>query len=79
MMKSLYKRLQKQITLLESLFETNNIDLATSECNALDRIYTELSDVHARLGIIMEDDDEKSDENEEYTSLSITMDEADSK
>ena len=72
--KALYKRLTQQMTIVDTLLTSENIDLIQTEATNLDRINVELCDAHARLGTMFEEDDTP-----ECTELSAFMEEADTK
>ena len=74
LLKSLSKRLDRQITLISPLLlSTNNV--VDSEVVQLDRIYTEYTEAYARFGAML---DEETD-SEDHTAANINMDEVDSK
>ena len=74
----LYRRLEKQIGIVNKLLTADNIDLVNSETTHLDRIYTELSNAYARAGVAVADD-ELGENSEEYLALIIRINEADIK
>ena len=81
LMDRLYKRLRSEIVILQNLILSNNadnIDLVNGEATNLDRIYTELCDAYARAGVVIADDEVGGD-SEMCVSLTILMDEAESK
>ena len=75
LLKSLSKRLDRQITLISPLLLSTNNDVVDSEVVQLDRIYTEYTEAYARFGAML---DEETD-SEDHTAANINMDEVDSK
>ena len=73
-MKTMYKRIQKNIDLIHVLLDGDNEELVNNECANLEKTFAELSDAYSRIGILFEGDDSS----EAYTTVTIQMDEADS-
>ena len=72
---SSFKRLEKQILVLNPLLETSNVDLVNQETQNLDRMYQELTDTHSRLCELLSEAEDK----EEYVAACVKLDEVDSK
>ena len=59
--KSISKRLDKQLTVLTPLLQSTSVSTINNETLNLDRIYNEITDTHARLCEILNGDEDRSE------------------
>ena len=75
-MKAIEKRLDKQISVMTPLMNSDNVTLVNNETVVLDQIYSEVTDINARICTTLRGEDEEC---EESVAAGIAMDKIDSK
>ena len=74
-MSSLHKRLDRQLSLLDPLLSSTNLTAVNQEALNLDRIHSEITDLHARLCDTLNSDEDK----DEYQTAVVELDVIDGK
>ena len=72
--KSMHKRLLKNIELIHVSLQGDNEELVNNECTNLEKTFTELSDAYSRIGALFEEDNVP----EQYEAITVEMDAAES-
>ena len=70
-MKAIEKRLDKQISVMTPLMNSDNVTLVNNETVVLDQIYSEVTDINARICTTLRGEDEEC---EESVTAEIAMD-----